>query len=69
MNSEHSIDVDELIESNFNLRCCGNCKLFCDKKCPHKEQIDGEQIEYYPPDYGCASWIYDGKTTLQRNIR
>ena len=39
----------------------------CNKKCPYKEKIDDEQIEYYPPDYGCYLWIFDKKTALQRN--
>lgn len=65
MNSEHSIDVDELIESNFNLRCCGNCKYFMYCK------TDGLiycEIEVFPfPIKGmCNQWQSDGLTKEER---
>jgi hypothetical protein len=49
-----------------SLKCCGNCKLFCDRTCPKRERIDDDQTEYPPPDSVCDLWIHDGKTFLER---
>lgn len=51
-----------------DLKCCGNCNAFCNLKCPHKERIDEDQIEYCPADYVCDAWVYDGIKASQRNI-
>lgn len=49
-----------------DLKCCGNCMLFISIKCPHKEYIDNEQIEYNSPDCYCDEWIFDNKNQNKR---
>lgn len=65
MNSEHGIDVDEVIKMNNDLWCCGNCKYFMYCK------TDGLiycEIETYPfPIKGiCSKWESDGLTAAER---
>ena len=48
MNSEHGIDIDEVIKMNNDLKCCGNCCYYKSHECycfhnwePYKK-CDGE---------------------------
>lgn len=66
---EASAEILSRLECLENLKCCGNCKLFCSGECPHKERIDNDQVEYYPADYVCDCWTFDGKKAWQRLIR
>ncbi len=61
-----SCNICELEKEIDDLKCCGNCRLFCDHNCPKKEYIDDEQIEYQEPNSVCAKWQSDGLTRKDR---
>jgi len=58
MNSEHSVDIDELIKTVNNLRCCGNCE--CPLNCP------APTYKTRQADRLCESWQPDNLTINER---
>lgn len=62
MNSEHGVDVDELIEMNNNLMCCGNCFTYLGGICVKKGQF---KTNIFVCDY-CSDWQPDGLTREER---
>jgi len=61
-----SCEICELEKEIDDLKCCGNCRLFCDNNCPKKEYIDDEQIEYQEPNSVCDKWQSDSLTRKGR---
>ena len=75
MNSEHGIDVDEviikqklmyngieieeIIKMNNDLQCCGNCKYSYD----NCEQMKEQNLLYF---HLCEHWRSDGMTAEER---
>jgi hypothetical protein len=80
MNSEHGIDVDEVIikqklmyngidideviKMNNDLCCCGNCILYAKLDCPECKTYR----TWKTANKSCHQWTYDGETKQEREL-
>lgn len=51
MNSEHGIDIDEVIKMNNDLKCCGNCSR---SNCLEDRGNQNDTHSWY-----CSKWEWD----------
>ena len=59
MNSEHGIDIEEIIKMSNDLKCCGNCAYSYD----NCEQMKEQNLLYF---HLCEHWQFDRLTAEER---